>query len=401
MNKLFDYLHLRDCGGLELLFAMLPMLSGYSYPGLPFSVLIPVLLIILSFKREKPLLTHSHSCIIILLVYIIVHEILLGLFSVGLGASFINNTLQSIFCLSAAIIVGPKIVFSKMLGAINWVALVSMGGMVYHFVLFLNGSSFTPIALPFLPDMDPSSRIFILVDRPSSFYMEPQAYVSFMMVPLFLALYERKYIWSGIIILTLFMSSSTTGLLLVFLMSVFFVLTHGVKKKMRIMSLGLIVIMAIVLTQTSIFGQAVDKLTSTDVETNVRLSQGPSIVKSMKSEYFLFGAPFSSAYDYCVNMCASLDIIYYGTGVFVATFWLLILRYGIAGLLLYVNVYIKFWKSTRLLFPYIFCLIVTMFSNRDFFGAFFCFQMIFIVVFDNYKNNKIAYEGSTYRVGAR
>ena len=55
-RKIIDYLNLRQAGGLELFFALLMILSAYSFMGIPLQVVLwSGLFALLLFKQNKSL----------------------------------------------------------------------------------------------------------------------------------------------------------------------------------------------------------------------------------------------------------------------------------------------------------------------------------------------------------
>ena len=199
MNKLLDYLHLRDLGGLELLMAFYPILVAYTIFGLPLGIVLSAVLTAYIFLSKSKKMRFHKNPIFIWAIFMALHDVLmLMVVDKGQGV-FVNSLIGSIIYLAGTLVIGNIIDFRRFRGAINWISLLCIAGMVYHFMLVLRGMSFSPIQLPFMPEQDATDRMFWEVDRPTSFFMEPQSYVSYMLIPLFLALEERKWLWGGLI----------------------------------------------------------------------------------------------------------------------------------------------------------------------------------------------------------
>ena len=61
-RKIIDYLNLRQAGGLELFFALLMILSAYSFMGIPLQVVLwSGLFALLLFKQNKRQIKHKRS----------------------------------------------------------------------------------------------------------------------------------------------------------------------------------------------------------------------------------------------------------------------------------------------------------------------------------------------------
>ena len=120
--------------------------------------------------------------------------------------------------------------------------------------------------------------------------------------------------------------------------------------------------MLFALTHVEAFKGSTEKLDNTDVETNMRLSQGPYVVSTMNFDEMILGTQYSSAYQYCSAGRAPY-VVFYDEEVFMSTTWKLILIYGVVGLLLYLTFYYKIAKGNRETVPLVVCLIAVMFSS--------------------------------------
>lgn len=379
-------LHLRDVGVLELLFAFTPILVRYALPGLPFSFLMPLLMIFYSVLKAGRLEIAKCEPIMLFLAFFLIHQVAWVFVMDKVPEYFLNSCLSNFVYIFTILVLGKALCYRKMVGSINWVAILSVLGMFYHFSIALRGGEFTPLNLPFLGGLDTGDWLHRdAATRPMSFFSEPAVYVSFILMPLFIAMIENNYLWAGVLILSIFMSSSTTGLVLAFLIVAFFVFTQKMKSKYRILVIALMGVMAFVITQTSFFEQGTEKLVNTDVEATTRTAQGPLVVSSMKPKDFVLGVPYADAYDYCIHNSIGGSVVYYGNAVYMATFWLVILTFGIIGLFFYLNIYWHFIKNNRLLIPFILCLVATFFSSAVYIGSSFCIQFCFILAFHYYS----------------
>lgn len=59
-----------------------------------------------------------------------------------------------------------------------------------------------------------------------------------------------------------------------------------------------------------------------------------------------------------------------------STFWLVIFRFGIVGLLFYLLIFYKLYRSSKVVRPYIVGLLATIFTGSFFIGPLFVFPMI-------------------------
>ena len=373
-KNIVNYLHLKDVGGLELTFGMVPILSGYTFIGKPLSLLMWLLLIGIVLLQGKLRGLKFYVPLLLFVFYWFIHQVMIS-FADDLN---INGFLAQFIYFLSVFTLYPVLNLEKLKGSLNWVALLSMGGLLYQWTFILRGQAVHPIELPGF-----TLSNFILekmIMRPSSFFMEPSSYAAFMICPLALSLIERKYVWAVAIILSICLTTSTTGLVLSFVLlgaSLF------IQKKFKIKtSLGLLIIgggLFFALTHFDVFEAGVEKFENTDASTNVRLSQGPYIVSTMYPSEWLFGVPYSTPYNYCISGRAP-DVIYYGDSVYMSTFWQMILLFGIVGLLLYLNIYLQVLKSNRMTLPLILALCAVLFSSGYFIGGDYVFTLIILLV---------------------
>lgn len=354
-SKILDYLNIRQAGGIELFFATLLIFSTYSFNGIPLQVVAWCLLFVLLFFKKKSKNVVFRP-LVVLTVYILFHDLVYLFIANGNINAFIMQ-IVNFGCMLMAVNVFN---INKLKGSLNVIAIISMIGLLYQWGIIASGGGVHPIQIPFL-DMA-KSRLETFSIRPSSFFMEPASYVEFMYIPLLFSLIDRKFIWTGIIIASEFLTTSTTGLLTSFIMLIAYIFTQKVNLRIRLLTLLLGGGMLFALTHVEAFKGSTEKLDNTDVETNMRLSQGPYVVSTMNFDEMILGTQYSSAYQYCSAGRAPY-VVFYDEEVFMSTTWKLILIYGVVGLLLYLTFYYKIAKGNRETVPLVVCLIAVMFSS--------------------------------------
>lgn len=383
--------YLKHIGILEFFLALYPILSGYAYGFFRLDLFVLILMIIIAFNKTNRVFVFKP--LIYLAAYVVLHELILFFFLKDMPVYHLNNLLSIIIFFSSIFFIVPAINFNKLVVSLVIVGIISTIGILYHFIILKNGGEVHPIKLPFLPDLMNDSRLYELGNRPSSFYWEPAAFVTFMMVPLFLSLYMRKFVYTIIIILAMFLSTSSTGIILSILMVCVYVLTQKIKAGYRILLIISSLALVFILIESELFESGVSKIENTDIENTSRLINGPTLVSGMPFEHWITGMISSNVNDYYYQT-NYLNIILIPTKegtIFVSTFWLVLAKFGILGLLLYLNFYIKIIKINRLLLPYVMVLIIALFSQGFMFSSIFAFQVIFILSFIRYCESK-AYE---------
>ena len=355
-RKIIDYLNLRQAGGIELFFALLPILSAYGFHGIPLLVFLWISLFVWLFFKSNIRQTPWFKPLMALTVFVLVHDFIYLFIAKG----NLNAYIMQIFYFGCIFMAAKVFDMEKLKGSLNLVAFISIVGLLYQWGLIAVGGEVHPIQLPFL-DMG-ENRLETFSIRPSSFFMEPAAYVAFMYLPLAFSLQDRKFIWTIAIILSEFLTTSTTGLLTSFIMLIAYVFSQKVSFKIRFFTIAMGVAMVLALNNVEAFQTGVNKLEDTDVETNIRLAQGPYVVGTMESLEMVAGAPYHNAYDYCMEGRAPMAVFYKEEG-YMSTIWMIILKYGFIGLFLYLLVYYKMLRDNRETIPLIVCLLATMFSS--------------------------------------
>jgi hypothetical protein len=250
---------------------------------------------------------------------------------------------------------------------------------VYQLGIILTGGAVHPIEIPGLQLSE--GRLGVLSTRPSSFFMEPAAYTTYMYAPLVLSLINRKYWWSVVLTVSMLLTTSTTAIFTSFVILGVYAFTQGLFKRRSILIIVLAAGILYGFTHMSIFNVSMTKLEETDLETNVRIQQGPEIVSSMHGNELIFGAPYGSLIEYYYSgRVQNKEIWVHGESIYISTTWELIFCFGIIGLLLYVNIYYRLLKRRRILLPYIICLIVTMFTASMFIGVVYIYSLIVLYV---------------------
>lgn len=369
---LIKYLGLNDLGFIELLFALSLILSGYSLGELPLSALIWVFLLLAILLRGHKIRMGSYKPLLIFAIYWLLHTVVILL----VDDVNINGILVQLIYFLAIFSLHPVLDITKLRGAINFVSLIVIVGLFYQWGEIVAHGGTHPLEIPGLTMSKERLGTFSL--RPSSFFMEPAAYVGFMLSPIALALIDGKLLWAIFLMLSVFFTSSTTGLVACFVMLAVWAIMQ--KKSKILLSVAIIALgLFYALTHFSIFETGVEKVNNTDVETNLRLTQGQYVVSTMEGSEFLFGVPYSSAFNYCKSGRAA-NVIYYGDNVFMPTFWEFILLYGLVGLILYLMIYYALLKRCVKLLPFITCQVLTLFSGGPGIGPSYVFCLVFMLV---------------------
>lgn len=389
MKQFVDYFHLDKLKPFEFIYAMYPILSAYQYGSIPFGLLI--LLILDYWAIRKGAEPAQIKLLSILTIYIIGHEIIVLLIN-DLNQTHINSIIsRTIFMLSIFIIL-PALNYERAAGAIYLVGIICSIGLIYHVLQILSGNTVSPIAIPFLPDLPPDSRVHELSIRPKSFFWEPGGYATFMMLPLLISLLEKKILLASYFFFTMVLSTSTNGIVQGSLLIFLFILMNKIQLRYKLVISVLMGVMVYVFLTSPIFEFGLNKIENTDTETNIRLSTGPSIVENMPAEHIFWGIPVHGIEEYYVqgytkNFSAVPD------DIFVPSFWSIIIDYGIPGLVLNFSLYLLVIFKCRQLSPYVIVLLISQFVQYVSFNSMYVFQFLFMFSYLVYDRDiKIRYK---------
>ena len=370
-----------NIGILELAIALYPIIAGYGYGSfqLAFGFLLIVDIFLINRKRQHK---YSFGKIYQYMAFIVVHCAIWLLVMPSIPSYFINSFIADIIYLISIVIIVPQVDFDKLKNAIYIVTIICAVGMLYHVFMIKSGHSIQPIKLPFMPDMSSKARLYSFLDRPTSFFWEPQSYASFMLVPLFFLLREKRLICAFAIAATMILSTSTTGIIMALFMIGFYMVTQ--KQKMQYRILGIIAVIGLVyfLLYSSFTAAGLEKLQNTDVEENNRTINGLLIAKDMSFFDWLFGVPYANLQDaYEAGYITNNLIIHADGEVFVSAFWICLCCQGNIGILFFLNIYLDISKKDKTVLPYLICIIIGLFSNPDILGAAYVFQLIIMYTF--------------------
>lgn len=373
MKKIINYLHLDKVGWIELYFSSLLIMSPYRFLGIELQIPLWIILFVILISRHKSRNLNYYRPLITLVSFILIHDVI-WFFLTG---SSIYGLIMKLITLGCMIMSLGVFNFDRFRGAINLISLISICGLLYQWSIISAGGEVRPLELPFL-DL-PDNRLDFSI-RPSSFFMEPAAYVAFMYVPIYLSLIERKYLWSVVLILSVFLTTSTTGIVTTFIILFVYVATQKNNLKVRAMTIALGVCMGGALLHFEEFQTGITKLEETDVEKTERISQGPYIVSTMNTSELCIGTLSNGAYEYCIKEGRAPYVFYKDESVYMSTIWMIIFMYGILGLFFYLFFYYKLMRDCKKLIPLVVCLFVVMFSASYGLGMYFVYYSISLIL---------------------
>lgn len=386
MNKLLSYLHIGQLGLLELLLAFYCIISGYTIAGVPMNVAVLVVMDIIALYRTNCKILHN-KLLYFVFGFVLCHELVVWVLE-DLSQTQLNNIVSRSIFLGSILILPPALRYDRLVNSLYLVGYISCIGIIYHFMQLLSGHLISPIPLPFLPTPDIGSRLFEESFRPCSFYWEPAAFVTYMMVPMFLSLVRREWTIMVFFMFCIFLSTSTNGNIL----SVALVLTYifMTKMKLRYKIMPVIVILGMIafLFNSSMFEAGVDKMENTEASSNIRLSNGIYLLEKMPVEHIIWGTPVHTAAGYIQKGYVHGLQLRYDGSYFVSDFWRVMIIYGIFGLIFHLLVFYRFLRIDKSIWPYIFVLFFAQFSQSIAFSSTYTFQICFVLCYLTHQKRK-------------
>ena len=378
----------------EMLYAFLPILSAYSMGGIPFALILSILLSVIAFIKTQRVWIYKPY--LILIGYVFLHELILCMTMSALPIYHINLLTTTIIVLTSPVFIVPALKFHKFFKCILFVAIMSGIGMVYHYIIIRSGGLVTTITLPFLPIDATHTRLLEELQRPTSFFVEPAAFATFMMVPLFICLIRNKYLQVGLLLVVLFLSTSTTAVIeSIVIIVTFLITTISRKYRFRAILLSLLFIaIGYFFINSSLFDATFQKIDETEVDENARLMNGLIVSSHLPIENFPFGINNANISDFVMNNNLQSFVFYgreYGTYLFVPTFWQILIKYGLLGIMLYLFLFYTLYKRDKTIIPYLMCLAAGWFFQGISLTTMFTWQICFISSYI-YRDDEITFE---------
>jgi len=271
------------------------------------------------------------------------------------------------------------------------IGIFAMIGLVYHAILVYGfGQNVQMIrVLPFTSNSISFTNAYA---RPRSIFLEPAAYVTWILPLLYMSLKREKIFFSGVITVTILLSTSTTGVLITaILWGIFMLNSKEVVGMKKIFLIFIVISVAIIFIELPIFEKTITKLGNTDFFSNIRITAGLNIYKDADMMTQLFGIKYNTTEQYFLSTIADLGKYNMSTNAhwlgFVNSIARSLLMYGIIGGILYVNLFYRIFKdSKKELTPYIFICFVSTFGQSVFFNSFFLMQ--FAMMFGTNELNR-------------
>ena len=281
---------------LTSLFCLYIFLDFYKTPIFSFGHLIMIVgAIYLVITRKK---NSSMLMLIFLYAWILIQSIVLILLNLDYvdNGELIKNTIYFLTFIMIVITFPPNIDFVLMKKILFFISYICLGALfVQAFTLYILELPITSWTL----FKSLTDRVFDAYtgSRPSSFFYEPQHYASFMIPIIILKLMDKKILYPIIISFSVVLSTSTQGILIVFVIWILYLLYS---RNYKIIFAGtLVVALSIYLfISLDVFSYALDKLRATDFMNNIRVPKPWFIYYEMPLSDKIIGIGINNVNNY-------------------------------------------------------------------------------------------------------
>ena len=327
--------------------------------------------------------------LLLYLVYVLLHEIVVGIALPAVPSYFINRTITTALSILLVFFISPNLDYEKFYNSLLLVAIICFIGLLYHYyIVFFTSNTVSAIQLPLLPELRRSED---LLDRPCSFFAEPASYASFMIMVVSFCIIRKKMVLAVLFSLSILLSTSTNGFAFVVIVWLVYLLVSE-KGKRRSRSILWVILLGGLfywISSKGFLDAGFYKISQTNFDDDVRLTSGLNLYRNIPFIYKIFGIDVANVYDFIVQHPDLLDgdftILVKEGEVYLTSFWENAIHYGFPGVALYLYCLLGFVREKRL-WPYLAVCLVALFSQSGDISM----KMIFmIVIYRFFSKNKI------------
>ncbi|MEH2957662.1 hypothetical protein [Candidatus Merdisoma sp. JLR.KK006] len=334
----------------EYIFAFFPMLYGYSFKGIGLDLIIMIFasLFLLRNQGFRFIANKQNRDFLLLFCYVIIKDLFIVILGQSNSSESFHRLLSNIaYIFLFLILLGKDFNQKKFYKGLKISGTVFTAGLLYHLVLIYR-FGLPAKGISIIPGYEFVNNNWL--NRPRSFFSEPAALAQAMLPLLFYSLHKKDYKWSLIATFTIFMSTSTAGILLAGVLWIMeFIIGKG-KRAHKILVIIVFLMSGAFLLRTEIATDSIAALQnrlSGGGSTSVRVFLGFEILSTMQPNQFITGLLYNKAYDYAVQNIGLFEqtsiarmIVGYSEGeFFINAFVSLVFRYGVVGFILYFRVY--------------------------------------------------------------
>lgn len=367
---------------------LMPILYPYKLFNLylPLSILSIYAFVLIIVKRKfyvyKP---YAYLSILMILMNIL-KMVIVQDFSI----SFIYNILELLLIFFITTVISQNAKMDNIYKVYKKIGVVVCLGIYYQaFLIFILKMNTYPIKI--LP-ID-SGRFSDLITRPTSFFQEPASFILFIIPLIYIALTRKDWLVIIVSSIAVVFSTSTSGVLLLILL--FFIYNTKIEKyNINILAMLLLgAVFGVGFFYLDVFSASKEKLLGILAgggTFNIRVLLGPEIFLGMPLLEKFIGITNSNISNYIYMHLANYDnlpglIEYFWHYREKESFYLstnsgVLIRYGLLGISLYINLLYKLYRDSNSNFKYfIWIIIIAGFGMNFYYSRFFIMYMWLIL----------------------
>lgn len=392
VSRLKSLFNVKEWAPLETLFALYPIVSGWTLGPYPLYLIFALIMDLIAYRRHGVNFNKTSKKMKVLFWFVMFHNFIWIFVIDDVSSVFFNSWVGTFITMSSVFFIAPVIQYHHIKRPLFAFSIIAMIGLAFQLIQLARGIPIGQLAVPpFSPSRLVNDTSLLDALRPSGFFAEPAAFAQYLFIPLFITLTERKYLFSFIIVVFSLLSTSTTALVICFLMLIAYFFTSHIPIKWKFVVVVATVGIAVLLTKTELFESTMEKAEKTDLSENERTSIGFKILPQLNAPEMIFGIPYHSISDMFNAGRLKINTFYFYENnkavIFVPTFWYMLFIYGIFGLIIYLSVFWEIFRKSKIIFPFLLAVVARVFSDPTALGATFLFELSFMYAFIRYEQS--------------
>lgn len=349
-----------------------PIFQIYGIGGLPlgFFIYTPMLLVMINDKKHLM----KDKSLMVLYATLIGIEIIQMALPYTSATTLRNNIIMHTVYLFSILCFSNYVRYDEFLKPFKLACAVFIAGLFYQVIQLFVFHQMLEGPIILFPSLLPEQNIYMKegIVRPMSFFQEPQAFCSYIIVFVIFMIEEKQYFGAAIASLAILLSTSTEGLVLIVLVwLLYFLFTKSSLWTKIFVAVGAFFVVKQYLS-LEIFSVGLEKATNTDYGDNVRVSQGFKVLNELSFGGWLFGMGTANN-DFYARVGTKLgfgsdSVIYFSSAAGV------IINYGLfVGIAYWLFLLKKIIFKYKPLFILSICLCVMPFAQTCFFSSTFVY----------------------------
>lgn len=345
---------------IPIIFSIFPILSFYDFlPLFPlgYAILLLCILMKLLIIDKKFYKLGSNNLLILIFLLINIFNAMIY----GFSQSFVNNSAGIlVFFLLIFLLTSLKVNFQSVYSLLSLVAIITTAFVFYQFINFYVFDNIVYGTINFLKlnYENYTGNFSITFGRPNGFFMEPAHYSLYVLPIIYLSLVYRKFFRALLIYVGVVLSTSTTGILIGFLIFfAYFIKRKNTRSIIYLLSTTSLFFLALVFFNDYFNENLFSKLSLDYLSNSVRVFKPYTYIKLLDMENFITGIGLNQLGNY----------IYVNNGLIIDnysnSYLFIFFSFGLIGLTTWIIFNINLYKIV----------------NRNFVGLFYIFILVQLI----------------------